>query len=201
MTKLWLIACILCTWNLLVAVECAMKLESPSSSPHHSPTQAPHSGPSGSDCGAMVYNMMDCAPFLANGGKETKPESMCCSGFKKIVQKNKTCICAALKSTADLGISLSITRAKKLPSACGVSDNLPKCQIDSNDSHQPSPAPAKPTPKHQVQTPTKSKTPKPAPAAPAPAPAPSKASSSLSSSLAVLSTLISCFVFLLYESL
>lgn len=131
MTKLWLIACILCTWNLIVAVECTMKpLKSTSSSPHHSPNPAPHSGPSGSDCGAMVYQMMDCVPYLSNGGKETKPESMCCSGFKKIVQKNKSCICAALKSTADLGISLNITRAKNLASDCGVSDNLPKCQSE-----------------------------------------------------------------------
>ncbi|XP_074380753.1 non-specific lipid transfer protein-like 1 [Apium graveolens] len=197
MTKvMWLIACMLCTWNLVATVECGEKLKSPEPSPRQSPIPAPHSSPSGSDCGAMVYQMMDCAPYLANGAKEMKPESMCCSGFKKIVNKNKTCICAALKSTADLGVSLNITRAKSLANACGVSYDLPKCDIDSNDSHQPSPAPANPTPKHQVQTPKKSKSPE-----SAPAPAPSKASSSSSTSIAVLSTLISCFIFVLYESL
>lgn len=131
MTKVWLIACMLCTWNLL-PVECAVKLKSPEPSPRHSPTPAPHSSPSGSDCGVMVYHMMDCAPYLANGGKETKPESMCCSGFKKIMKKNKACYCAALKSTADLGISLNITRAKNLPDACGVSYHLSKCDSESS---------------------------------------------------------------------
>lgn len=128
MTRFWLVACILCTWNLL-----AVTVKSPSSepSPHHSPTPAPHSGHSGSDCGAMVYNMMDCAPYLANSGREVKPESMCCSGFKKIMKKNEDCLCAALKSTVDLGISLNITRAKTLPSACGVSYHLPKCHSES----------------------------------------------------------------------
>ncbi|XP_017237800.1 non-specific lipid transfer protein GPI-anchored 4 [Daucus carota subsp. sativus] len=201
MSRFWLIACILCAWNLLGAVECGVRLKSPSSqpSPRHSPTPAPHSGNSGSDCGAMVYQMMDCAPYLANGGKQTKPEPMCCSGFKKIMKKNETCLCAALKSTAGLGISLNVTRAKNLPSACGVSSKLPKCQIPDDSHHQPSPAPANPTPKHHIQAPSKSKSPKPAPEAPAPGP--SKASSSLSTSIAVLSTLISCVGFVLYESL
>ncbi|KAJ7965675.1 Non-specific lipid-transfer protein-like protein [Quillaja saponaria] len=55
------------------------------------------------------------------------------SGFKSVLKVNATCICEAIKSSAQLGIELNITRAANLHSACKVSASpLSKCGIISH---------------------------------------------------------------------
>lgn len=110
----------LATWGLVAANHGPAKPPVPQ--PPVSVAPAPES-----ECDNLIYKMMDCILYLSNGGKETRPESSCCLGFEKIMKTDAKCICVALKSSADLGVSVNMTRAMGLPSACGLSDHLPKC--------------------------------------------------------------------------
>lgn len=102
---------------------CLMLAAAVASGAHGSPTPAPSSKPT--DCSIIIYNMANCMPFLSKGGKDTKPDSSCCTGFKSVLKVNAECICEALKSSASLGLDLNMTKAVTLPSACGVSATAP----------------------------------------------------------------------------
>ncbi|XP_057994302.1 non-specific lipid transfer protein GPI-anchored 11-like isoform X2 [Hevea brasiliensis] len=71
------------------------------------------------DCTSVLYDMVDCIPYLSVGTNEQLDPS-CCDGFKTVVAINIKCICEGLKNSAQLGIVLNMTRATLLPSACGV---------------------------------------------------------------------------------
>ncbi|CAI9771556.1 unnamed protein product [Fraxinus pennsylvanica] len=106
--------------------------------------------PATEDCISLIFNMVDCMTFLGNGGIETKPVGSCCSGFKMVVDKNADCICRALKSSISLGIDVNMTKAMKLPSACGLSSfKLADCKVKT-----PSTA-ASPPQSPDIPTPTK----------------------------------------------
>ncbi|KAJ0025611.1 hypothetical protein Pint_08305 [Pistacia integerrima] len=144
---------------------------------HVSPAPAPSSK---TDCSSIIYKMADCIPFLSKGGKDMKPDSSCCTGFKSVLKVNADCICEALKSSASLGIDLNMTKAVTLPSACGVSSPpISKCGVPS----PPGGAPVKPPsiPKPSPGPPKKTPTPSPSePSGQTPAPAPSAHSGSYS---------------------
>ncbi|XP_044512279.1 non-specific lipid transfer protein GPI-anchored 31-like [Mangifera indica] len=146
---------------------CLMLAAAVASGAHGSPTPAPSSKPT--DCSMIIYNMANCMPFLSKAGKDMKPDSSCCTGFKSVLKVNAECICEALKSSASLGLDLNMTKAVTLPSDCGVSATAPpisKCGIPS----PPGEAPVKPP------SPTKKRTPPPAPSKKTPPPAPSEPS-------------------------
>ncbi|XAR62185.1 hypothetical protein NMG60_11016848 [Bertholletia excelsa] len=77
--------------------------------------------PPGGDCMNLIYDMVDCLPYLSAGGYETKPEPSCCTGLAEVVVADVACICEALKSSAALGIEIDMDKAVALPSACDVS--------------------------------------------------------------------------------
>ncbi|KAK8646872.1 hypothetical protein V6N13_120640 [Hibiscus sabdariffa] len=53
-------------------------------------------------CSTIIYDMIDCIPFLSGDDTEEKPTLACCSGFKIVVEINDECICEAFKSSVDL---------------------------------------------------------------------------------------------------
>ncbi|CAK9174261.1 unnamed protein product [Ilex paraguariensis] len=111
-----LVTCIIVATWAVVAVNGAKHYpNSPSSQP---PVLAP--APS-AGCDTLIFEMVDCLSFLSNGGNETVPEASCCDGFKVVLDTDSECICEALKSSADLGVSVNMTKAAALPSDCGVS--------------------------------------------------------------------------------
>ncbi|KAF2291482.1 hypothetical protein GH714_024630 [Hevea brasiliensis] len=71
------------------------------------------------DCTSVLYDMVDCIPYLSVGTNEQLDPS-CCDGFKTVVAINIKCICEGLKNSAQLGIVLNMTRATLLPSAWGL---------------------------------------------------------------------------------
>ncbi|XP_042059683.1 non-specific lipid transfer protein GPI-anchored 31-like [Salvia splendens] len=77
--------------------------------------------PPAADCSSLVANMVDCLPFVTVGGTAQTPESTCCSGLKIVVESNPQCLCDAFKNSAQLGITLNVSKALTLPAACLLS--------------------------------------------------------------------------------
>ncbi|XP_027106310.1 non-specific lipid transfer protein GPI-anchored 31-like isoform X2 [Coffea arabica] len=73
------------------------------------------------DCSSLVLNMADCLSFVTSGSTVKKPEGTCCSGLKTVLKTDSECLCEAFKNSAQLGVTLNVTKALTLPSACHVS--------------------------------------------------------------------------------
>ncbi|XP_038985953.1 non-specific lipid transfer protein GPI-anchored 11-like [Phoenix dactylifera] len=98
------------------------------------------------DCTSALLNLADCLSFVEEGSKVTKPQGQCCSGLKKVVKEDAACLCEAFKGSSDFGVSLNMTKALTLPSACGVSTPpFSKCKIAVAGVPGAAPAPS-PTP-------------------------------------------------------
>ncbi|KAK6135382.1 hypothetical protein DH2020_030893 [Rehmannia glutinosa] len=83
---------------------------------------AAHSAPAPAvDCSSLVLNMADCLSYVTAGGTAKKPEGMCCSGLKTVLKTNAECLCEAFQNSAQLGVTLNMTKALGLPAACHVS--------------------------------------------------------------------------------
>ncbi|GAV59282.1 LTP_2 domain-containing protein, partial [Cephalotus follicularis] len=88
----------------------------------HAPIASPSLAPAPKvDCSSIIYDMASCISFISKGSKDTKPEADCCNGYESVLNYNPDCICEAIKSSAQLGVDLNMTKATALPSACGVS--------------------------------------------------------------------------------
>ncbi|XAR49440.1 hypothetical protein NMG60_11032653 [Bertholletia excelsa] len=72
------------------------------------------------DCTSVVLNLADCLSYVSNGSDVDKPEGTCCSGLKTVVKTNPECLCEGFKNSAQMGVSLNMTKALALPSACHV---------------------------------------------------------------------------------
>ncbi|CAH2075710.1 unnamed protein product [Thlaspi arvense] len=113
MANFCLILCVLAaSWAIVAA-------EHQGNSPAQPPAAAPGSGDV--NCTGLIYNMVDCVPYVAVGGSDEVPEPLCCNGLKEVVETDVDCVCEALKSTADLGIDVNMTSAEGVVSACGLS--------------------------------------------------------------------------------
>ncbi|CAH8389784.1 unnamed protein product [Eruca vesicaria subsp. sativa] len=72
------------------------------------------------DCSSLILNMADCLSFVTSGSTVEKPEGTCCSGLKTVVRSGPECLCEAFKNSASLGVTLDLSKAASLPSACKV---------------------------------------------------------------------------------
>ncbi|XP_012447075.2 non-specific lipid transfer protein GPI-anchored 11 isoform X2 [Gossypium raimondii] len=91
-------------------------------------------------CSTIIYDMIDCVLFLSGDSTEDEPTAACCSGFKIVLETNVKCFCEALKSSAELGADVNLTKAVMLPSACEVSASpMNKCNLVANPSPSESP--------------------------------------------------------------
>ncbi|KAK6143718.1 hypothetical protein DH2020_024066 [Rehmannia glutinosa] len=83
---------------------------------------AAHSAPAPAvDCSSLVLNMADCLSFVMAGSTTSKPEGTCCSGLKTVLKTGAECLCEAFKNSAQLGVTLNVSKALSLPAACHVS--------------------------------------------------------------------------------
>ncbi|KAB2083033.1 hypothetical protein ES319_A05G237900v1 [Gossypium barbadense] len=69
-------------------------------------------------CSAIIYDMIDCVLFLSGDSTKDKPTTAYCSGFKIMLETNVKCFCEALKSSAELGADVNLTKAVMLPNWC-----------------------------------------------------------------------------------
>ncbi|XP_038717276.1 non-specific lipid transfer protein GPI-anchored 31-like [Tripterygium wilfordii] len=102
MSKLWVVWLISTTWVVMLG------------------NAAPSPSSPSVDCSTVIFDMLDCVPFLSDGSTQTKPTPGCCSGYQSVISVDPECICFAIKSSGDMGIKLNITKAMTLPSACGL---------------------------------------------------------------------------------
>ncbi|CAI9770090.1 unnamed protein product [Fraxinus pennsylvanica] len=73
------------------------------------------------DCSSLVLSLADCLSFVTSGSTAKKPEGSCCSGLKTVLKTDAECLCEAFKNSAQLGVTLNVTKALTLPAACHVS--------------------------------------------------------------------------------
>uniref|UniRef100_A0A7N2N806 Bifunctional inhibitor/plant lipid transfer protein/seed storage helical domain-containing protein n=1 Tax=Quercus lobata TaxID=97700 RepID=A0A7N2N806_QUELO len=112
-----------------------------------------------SDCSAIVYDVLECIPYLSAGSEQTKVDALCCSSFEAVLEISRECICVALRGSRELGLTLNIARAIALPSACGSSVlSFTDCDINPPNSSPtaPSPSPPEYTPPSSPTTPSPS---------------------------------------------
>ncbi|KAF7130875.1 hypothetical protein RHSIM_Rhsim10G0056700 [Rhododendron simsii] len=73
------------------------------------------------DCSSIILDMADCLSYVSGDATVKKPEGNCCSGLKKVLKTHAECLCEGFKNAAQFGVTLNMTRALDLPSACRVS--------------------------------------------------------------------------------
>ena len=73
------------------------------------------------DCSTVVVSMEDCLTYVMGASAVTKPEGNCCLGLKTVLKSNPQCLCETFKNSAQFGITLNVTKALSLPTACHVS--------------------------------------------------------------------------------
>ncbi|KAF2580690.1 hypothetical protein F2Q68_00001457 [Brassica cretica] len=61
------------------------------------------------ECSFVVLNMATCLSFVTNGSQVDKPDALCCSGLKKVLDTKAECLCVGLKKSASMGIKVNFT--------------------------------------------------------------------------------------------
>ncbi|XP_047967520.1 non-specific lipid transfer protein GPI-anchored 11 [Salvia hispanica] len=104
------------------------------------------------DCSSLVLNMADCLTFVTAGSTAKKPEGTCCSGLKTVLKTDAECLCEAFRNSAQLGVTLNISKALTLPAACHVSaPSVSNCGLSSGAA--PALAPSAAPPSNVAETP------------------------------------------------
>ncbi|CAH8281825.1 unnamed protein product [Eruca vesicaria subsp. sativa] len=88
-------------------------------------------------CSSMVKNMSTCLSFVTIGSRVDKPDALCCSGLKTVLDTKPECLCAALKKSASKGIKVNIPKAATLFALCKPEGSPPTtvtCEIFSSSS-------------------------------------------------------------------
>lgn len=73
------------------------------------------------DCSSLALTMADCLSFVTSGSTVQKPEGNCCPGLKTTLKTDASCLCEGFKNSAQLGVTLNVSKALTLPAACHVS--------------------------------------------------------------------------------
>ncbi|KAK6156864.1 hypothetical protein DH2020_011112 [Rehmannia glutinosa] len=117
---------------------------------------AAHSAPAPAvDCSSLVLNMADCLSYVTAGGTAKKPEGMCCSGLKTVLKTNAECLCEAFQNSAQLGVTLNMTKALGLPAACHVSSpSVSNCALSTSPGAAPALSPMALSPSSVAGAPT-----------------------------------------------
>ncbi|KAK6164011.1 hypothetical protein DH2020_000875 [Rehmannia glutinosa] len=72
------------------------------------------------DCFTYLIKLSDCLTFVESGSNLTKPDPGCCPELANLVDTQPICLCQLLGNPGQVGISVDVSRALKLPSACHV---------------------------------------------------------------------------------
>ncbi|KAL6519700.1 hypothetical protein OROHE_017309 [Orobanche hederae] len=73
------------------------------------------------DCFTYLLNLSDCLTFVEGGSNLTKPDPGCCPELSNLVDTQPICLCQLLGDPSQVGISVDVNRALRLPSLCSVS--------------------------------------------------------------------------------
>lgn len=79
------------------------------------------------ECTDKLLTLAGCLPFVTNQAKS--PTIDCCTGVKEVVDKSKRCLCILIKDHDDpnLGLTINVTLALKLPNDCNSPTNITQC--------------------------------------------------------------------------
>uniref|UniRef100_A0A2P2Q351 Lipid binding protein n=1 Tax=Rhizophora mucronata TaxID=61149 RepID=A0A2P2Q351_RHIMU len=103
---------------------------------HHSAAPSPSV-----DCSNLILDMTDCLSFVTQGSTIAKPEGNCCSGLKTVLSTDAQCLCEAFKNSAQLGVSLNVTKALTLPATCKLhAPSVSTCALTVTPAGAPAPA-------------------------------------------------------------
>ncbi|XP_057802382.1 non-specific lipid transfer protein GPI-anchored 12-like [Salvia miltiorrhiza] len=72
------------------------------------------------DCFTYLLNLSDCLTFVQEGSNLTEPDKGCCPELGNLVDTQPICLCQLLGDPSQVGISVDVDRALKLPSLCNV---------------------------------------------------------------------------------
>ncbi|KAL8521079.1 hypothetical protein ACS0TY_011575 [Phlomoides rotata] len=107
------------------------------------------------DCSTLVTNMVDCLSFVTAGGTAKKPEGTCCSGLKTVLKSDAGCLCEVFKNSAQLGVTLNVTKALTLPAACHLSaPSIGNCALSVAPGAAPALSPSAVSPSSVAGAPT-----------------------------------------------
>nr|GLL25059.1 protein YLS3-like [Ipomoea trifida] len=76
------------------------------------------------ECTESLVGLATCLPYV--GGNAPSPTPDCCNGLKQVLKSSKKCLCLLIKDRNDpqLGLSINLTLALGLPSACHAPSNI-----------------------------------------------------------------------------
>lgn len=74
----------------------------------------------GVDCFTYLIKLSDCLTFVETGSNLTKPDPGCCPELGNLVDTQPICLCQLLGNPGQVGISVDVDKALKLPSVCNV---------------------------------------------------------------------------------
>lgn len=72
------------------------------------------------DCFPYLLNLSDCLTFVEGGSNLTKPDPGCCPELSNLVDTQPVCLCQLLGNSGQMGISVDVNKALKLPNVCNV---------------------------------------------------------------------------------
>ncbi|KAJ0734232.1 putative plant non-specific lipid-transfer protein/Par allergen [Helianthus annuus] len=122
---------------LILCISAVLMSASPVNSAQHTGAPAP-----AADCSTVILNMADCLSYVTADSKVKKPEGTCCSGLKTVLKTDAECLCEAFKNSAQLGVSLNITKALALPAACHINaPSATNCGMNLGTAGAPAQAP------------------------------------------------------------
>ncbi|KAL0288612.1 UNVERIFIED_CONTAM: Xylogen-like protein 11 [Sesamum calycinum] len=100
----------------------SLSAQSPSPAPAPMLPVSPGPGAAGPapDCFTYLINLSDCLSFVEAGSNLTKPDPGCCPELGNLVNTQPVCLCELLGQPGQVGISIDVNRALKLPTACNV---------------------------------------------------------------------------------
>ncbi|KAL1555126.1 non-specific lipid transfer protein GPI-anchored 11-like [Salvia divinorum] len=103
--------------SVMIAV--IMMATATAQSPVPAPTSPEAPAPS-LDCFTYLLNLSDCLTFVEKGSNLTQPADGCCPELGNLVDTQPICLCQLLGDPSQVGISVDLNRALKLPSLCNV---------------------------------------------------------------------------------
>ncbi|MED6180878.1 hypothetical protein PIB30_014212 [Stylosanthes scabra] len=79
------------------------------------------------ECADKLVGLATCLPYVSAQAKT--PTVDCCSGLKDVISKSKRCLCLLIKYHDDpnLGLTINLTLALNLPTACHTPVNITQC--------------------------------------------------------------------------
>ncbi|KAK7400103.1 hypothetical protein VNO78_11303 [Psophocarpus tetragonolobus] len=79
------------------------------------------------ECSDKLVGLVGCLTYV--NGEAKNPSLDCCTGLKEVIDKSKRCLCILIKDHDDpgLGLTINLSLALNLPTACKTPTNITQC--------------------------------------------------------------------------